>query len=330
MKILHGYRNGKELKDPVMAIGIFDGVHIGHMKVLNNVLRKSGPGNDRVILTFDPHPKIVLGKADKTIRIMSLEHRLSIFSNLGFDAAIVINFTDHISMLSPGDFVKKILCHFGTKKVFVGSNFRFGYKQSGTVSDFHSLAFSEGIEINRVNPVKKAGRIVSSTWLRKLISRGELEKASLLLRRPVSVLGTVVGGDKIARQLGFPTANIDPHHEVIPPPGVYAVKVRIGHIIYDGVLNIGVKPTFYGNRLKKRKEQCVEVHISGFSGRLYHRDVEIFFIKRIRGEKKFKTDALLKKRIEKDILAAGTILSDKDLLKKVCWFKLHKYFLKKI
>jgi riboflavin kinase/FMN adenylyltransferase len=296
MKILHGYRNGKELKDPVMAIGIFDGVHIGHMKVLNNVLRKSGPGNDRVILTFDPHPKIVLGKADKTIRIMSLEHRLSIFSNLGFDAAIVINFTDHISMLSPGDFVKKILCHFGTKKVFVGSNFRFGYKQSGTVSDFHSLAFSEGIEINRVNPVKKAGRIVSSTWLRKLISRGELEKASLLLRRP----------------------------------GVYAVKVRIGHIIYDGVLNIGVKPTFYGNRLKKRKEQCVEVHISGFSGRLYHRDVEIFFIKRIRGEKKFKTDALLKKRIEKDILAAGTILSDKDLLKKVCWFKLHKYFLKKI
>ena len=109
--------------------------------------------------------------------------------------------------------------------------------------------------------MKKGGRIVSSTWVRKLISQGKIEKASILLRRPVSTLGTVVGGDKLAQELGFPTANIDPHHEVIPPSGVYAVKVKVGDILYDGVLNIGYKPTFYGNYLKKRKEPLIEVHI---------------------------------------------------------------------
>ena len=136
MKVLHGYRdiNGK-LNDPVIAIGIFDGLHIGHMKVINNVLRKAGSGNDKVVLTFDPHPKIVLGKANKNLRIMSLEHRLSVFDKLGFDAVVIIKFTDHLSRLTPEEFIEKVLCHIGAKKVFVGNNFKFGHDQVGGIPE---------------------------------------------------------------------------------------------------------------------------------------------------------------------------------------------------
>ena len=323
MKILYGYRDLKEkLKDPIVAIGIFDGIHIGHKRVIRRVLNLRDKKRDRVIMTFDPHPQTILTPGKKLPRIMSLEHRLFIFEKMGIGATVIIRFTDFISGMTPEEFVRRVLHGIGTREVYVGSNFHFGRGKSGDVESLKRIGKTCGIDVKIVQPVKKGNRIVSSTWLRKLISRGDIGKAEKLLRRPVSVLGTVVSGERRGSSFGVPTANIDPHQEVIPPPGVYGVKVDIDSKLYDGVLNIGFKPTFYGRRLKKRKEPHIEVHIVGFEGDLYNRAMEIFFLKRLRREKKFKNEKGLKRQIAKDIKKAKKVLESKKVLWKI---KRYKY-----
>ncbi len=322
MKILYGYRNlSEKLRDPIVAIGIFDGIHIGHKRVIKKILNLQEPGRDKVVVTFDPHPRTVLRPQKTSPRIMSLEHRLYILRKMGLDAAVIIRFTDFVAAMTPEDFIRRVLGGIGARKVYVGSNFHFGRGKSGNVETFERIGRDCGIDVRTVKAVKKRGRVISSTWLRKLISSGKIEKAEKLLRRPVSVLGTVVGGDSRGKGLGVPTANIDPHQEVIPPPGVYAVKVDIDGQLFDGILNIGFKPTFYGRRLKKRREPQIEAHVIGFKGDLYGRSVEIFFIKRLRHEKRFRNEEMLKKQIRRDAEHAKKILASKKVLHKIRKYK---------
>jgi len=323
MKILYGYRDlKKKVKNPVVAIGIFDGVHLGHKRVLKKVLNTRQTKSDKVIVTFDPHPLNVLKVGKTPPRIMSLEHRLFIFEKMGLDAVVVIKFTDFFAKMSPEEFIQRVLFRgMGARKVYVGSNFHFGKGKTGNIRLFTAIGKNYGIDVVTVPPVKMNRKVVSSTWLRKLISTGKIEKAEKLLRRPVSVLGTVISGDKRGKVLGVPTANIDPHHEVTPPPGVYAVKVDVNKQIYDGVLNIGFNPTFYGGKLKKRKEPHIEVHIVGFDGDLYGKHLEIFFLKRLRRERRFKTEERLKAQIRSDIERAKKILSGKRIIWKIEKYK---------
>lgn len=323
MQVLYGYRNlEKKLKDPIVAIGVFDGIHLGHKRVIKKLLASREPAREKVVVTFDPHPQTVLRPDKKPPRIMSLDHKLFILEKMGLDAVIVIHFTDFIAAMSPEEFVKKVIGGIGARKVYVGSNFHFGKGKSGNVERFKEIGRDCGIDVRIVEPVRKSGRIVSSTWLRKLIKEGKIARAEQLLRRPVSVLGTVVKGDELGKTLGKPTANIDPHQEVIPPPGVYAVKVDISGQLYDGVLNIGFKPTFYGSKLKKRKEPRIEVHVIGYEGNLYGQNIEIFFIKKLRNEKHYKTREALVQQIKKDITKAGEVLSSQKILWKI---KRYKY-----
>jgi riboflavin kinase / FMN adenylyltransferase len=323
MKILHGYRDLKgELKDPILAIGIFDGLHVGHKRVIRKMLNMKKTGRDAVVLTFDPHPETVVRPRKSPPRIMSLEHRMHILDKMGLDAVIVIKFSDSIAAMSPEDFIVEVIGSIGARHVFVGDNFHFGKGKSGDIRTFRAIGKEHGIDVRITKPVRKRGRIVSSTWVRELVCRGNLEKAEALLRRPVSVLGTVVGGDKRGKSLGVPTANIDPHQEVIPPVGVYAVKVDIDGTIFDGVLNIGFKPTFYGNRLKKRREPHMEVHVVGFDGDLYGKALEIFFVKKLRGEKRFRSCEELKKAIARDTCKAVEVLESGKILRKI---KRYKY-----
>ncbi|MBU1656925.1 MAG: hypothetical protein KKB12_02010, partial [Candidatus Omnitrophica bacterium] len=201
-------------------------------------------------------------------------------------------------------------------------NFHFGREKKGSIKTFREVGRLYGVDVHSVYPVKKNNRIVSSTWVRRLVLGGRLKDAEALLRRPVSVLGTVVPGDERGRVLGYPTANIDPHHEVIPPPGVYAVKLDIEGRIHDGVLNIGFKPTFYGRSLKKRKEPRIEAHVFGFTGNLYGLSLEIFFIEKLRREKKFHTGGALRKQIEIDKEHAREFLASPRILNKI---KRYKY-----
>lgn len=316
MKIFHGYRDIKDkLNDPVVAIGMFDGVHLGHKKVLKKVL--SHRGRDRVVMTFDPHPQKVVSPDKTPPRIMSLEHRLRILERMGLDAAVVVNFTDFIAMMPPEEFVKRVIHGIGARKVYVGDNFHFGRAQSGGTEDLKTIGKKYDIEVFAVEPVKVGRRVVSSTWLRELIRSGRLSMAEKLLRRPVTVMGTVVRGEERGRELGFPTANIDPHHEVMPPPGVYAVKINIEGKLHDGVVNVGFKPTFYGSKLRRRKEPYVEVHLIGYKGHLYGRDLEVFFVKKLRNEKKYRTTEALIRQIGKDIEKAHSLLERDDLIRKI-------------
>jgi riboflavin kinase / FMN adenylyltransferase len=322
VKVFYGYRDLRgKLKDPILAIGIFDGIHIGHKRVIKRVVNMDRPGRDRAVLTFDPHPEAVLRPHKSPPRIMSLEHRIHIFEKMGLDAVVVIKFSDLIAMMSPEDFIKKVIGSIGARDVFVGENFHFGKAKSGDPATFRRMGKDNGIEVRIVKPVRKGGRVVSSTWVRDLVAGGNIKKAEELLRRPVSVLGTVVGGDKRGKALGVPTANIDPHHEVIPPPGVYAVKVDVAGELWDGVINIGFRPTFYSKRHKTRKEPYIEVHLIGFDGDLYGRSLEIFFIKRLRKEKKFRTQEKLKETISGDIRRAGKFLESREILRRIQEYK---------
>jgi riboflavin kinase / FMN adenylyltransferase len=308
MRTLYGYKNvRKVLKSPVLAIGIFDGIHLGHRKVIGSMMASS-PGFDKAILTFDPHPETVLSPDKELPRIMSIEHRLRIFEEMGLDAAIVVRFSQQIAEMPPETFVDKvILGGIGSRRVFVGGNFYFGKGASGDTDEFIRIGRERGVEVRVVEPVRISGNIVSSTRVRELVAKGSLEEAEKLLGRPVSVLGTVVAGDGVGRSIGTPTANIDPHHEVVPPVGVYAVKVDIGEKTLSGVLNIGYKPTFYG-RPPERQEPVIEVHILDFDGDLYGRHIEVFFVKKLRSEKKFKDREELSERIKKDIDTARGLM----------------------
>ncbi len=321
MKILYGYKNVKgELRDPIVAIGVFDGIHLGHKRIIRKVLGLRERGRDKVVMTFDPHPQTVLRPEKTPPRIMSLDHRLLILEKMGIDAAVVIRFTDFIAMMRPEDFVKRVILGIGARKVYVGSNFHFGRAKSGDAEAFRKIGGRLGVEVNIVPPVKQNRKVISSTWVRKLVTAGRIEKAEKLLRRPVSVLGTVVKGAERGRSFGLPTANVDPHQEVIPPPGVYAVKVDIDGTLYDGVLNIGFRPTFYG-RGARRKEPHIEAHVLEYDGDLYGKTVEIFFIKRLRRERRFRHEEALARQIRKDVGKARKLLTSRKILLKIRKYK---------
>ena len=244
-----------------------------------------------------------------------------IFEKMGLDAVIVIRFTDFIAMMPPEEFIKRVIRGIGCRKVYVGENFHFGRGKSGNIVDLREIGKRYGIDVRTVPPVKLGRKAASSTWLRKLIRSGNIERAEQIVRRPVSVLGTVVKGDARGKTMGRPTANIDPHQEVIPPPGVYAVKADISGKLYDGVLNIGFKPTFYGGRLKKRKEPHIEAHIIDYTGDIYGHPMEIFFIKKIRKEKHFKNIEALVRQIDKDAEKAKKVLHSKKIILKIKRYK---------
>ncbi|MBD3296868.1 MAG: bifunctional riboflavin kinase/FAD synthetase [Candidatus Omnitrophica bacterium] len=323
MDVYHGYRQpGNMLNDPVAAIGMFDGIHLGHKKVIRRVLSHSGSSHERVIITFDPHPQKVLQPDRTPPRIMSLEHRLHIMEKMGVDAVIIIRFTRRLAAMSPEEFVREVLGATGVSIVYVGANFHFGSGKTGDTEGLRRIGAEYGIEVRVVEPVKLGASVISSTWLRKLVRSGNLDKAEKILRRPVSVYGTVVRGEARGRALGYPTANIDPHQEVIPPPGVYAVKVDVDGELFNGVLNIGFKPTFYGSKLKKRKEPLIEAHIMDFKGALYGRNIEIFFVRKIRRERRFKTEQALRQRIDEDRERALKMLTGEKISRKI---KRYKY-----
>jgi riboflavin kinase / FMN adenylyltransferase len=301
MKIIRGLKHLKlQTKESVVTIGVFDGLHAGHRKIVKNTVDDARKlGLTSVVVTFDPHPAKLLRPDIKTPSLISLKHRVGLIKELGVDRLLIINFTKEFSEMSADKFVKSVLVEkLKTREIFVGENFYFGKSAASSTGDLRKLARKHGFKVTAVKPVKIGGRIVSSSLIRKLIAKGDLADAARLLGRSVSVLGTVVKGSGIARGLGCPTANINPHHEVIPPKGVYAVRARVGMKKFIGILNIGFKPTFYSPR---DKEPTIEVHLFGFKGNLYNKDIEVYFVKWLRRERKFKDRNALIRQIGLDI-----------------------------
>lgn len=281
----------KKISNPTaVTIGIFDGVHKGHQVILKRLIKEAKKLHLKsVAITFHPHPVKVLNPDATIPLLMSLEHRIRLIKEMGVDQCFIERFTKRFSRLNPEDFIKKVLIDKLNLKVLVtGENFLFGFKEKGNIGLLKRLSRLYNFKLCSMKPVKMNGEFISSTRIRRAIEKGDLVFASRMLGRPVTILGTVVKGSSVGRGIGFPTANIDPHHEAIPPSGVYSVEVRIDEDLYHGILNIS-------------RRSVIEVHILKFSGNIYGRSIEVIFKKRIRDEKGFKSLKDLQNQIKLDI-----------------------------
>lgn len=299
MKVIYGLKKIRKFKKPVVALGVFDGVHRGHRIILKSAVKKARSiRGTSVVLTFSPHPQ-------KEESLYSLEHRLRLIGELGIDVSIVINFNQKFAGISAENFIKNILIRrIGIGYIYVGKNFKFGKNAQGDSKLLKKLSRIYNFKLRVFEVIRINNRSISSTYIRKLIKKGNLKAAQRLLMRPVSVLGTVIKGVSLATKLGFPTANIDPHHEVLLPCGVYAVKIIFEHQKLNGVCNIGTKPTF-----RTQDGKYIEVYIFNFKKNIYGRYLEIQFAKKIRDEKKFASAFSLVKQIKKDIIRSKALFS---------------------
>jgi riboflavin kinase/FMN adenylyltransferase len=302
----------KKLAWPVVTLGVFDGVHSGHQKVIQKTIdlanKKSG---ESIILTFDRHPKSVLSQTQQSC-ITSLEHRLVLFEQLGVDISVVLEFDKKIAEISAEDFIIKILHEWlGAKVIVLGFNCSFGKGRRGNASMVRDYAEKYGFEVVTCNPLEFEGEITSSTTIRKHIIQGNLQKAKGMLGRRVSVFGTVIKGSGRGKGLGFPTANLNLHHEIKPPSGVYATKVFLEGREYKAITNIGTCPTF--GESTRNDEPVVEVHIIGFDESIYGKDLEVQFLFKLREETRFESADELKLQLERDKMRFMKRTSEKVL-----------------
>ena len=302
----------KKLNWPVVTLGVFDGVHLGHQKVIQKTIDLASKENgESIILTFDRHPKSFLLQTQQSC-ITSLEHRLVLFEQLGVDISIVLEFDKKIAEISAEDFIAKIIHELlGAKVVVLGFNCSFGKDRRGDASMVCNFAEKYGFEVVVCEPAEIEGEITSSTAIRKEIIQGDLRKAKGMLGRRVSVLGTVIKGVGRGSELGFPTANLNLHHEIKPPSGVYATKAFLDGREYNAITNIGTCPTF--EKDTDDNEPLVEVHIIDFNESIYGKDLEVRFLYKLREEIKFENADELKRQLERDKMRFTNKYSKKAL-----------------
>ncbi len=325
MVIIKNYKHiiQEKLRQPVIAtVGIFDGVHLGHRHIIAKCVDKARQSKgSSILITFYPHPLKRLNTKLCPPLIMSLEQRLKIFEELGVDLCVIINFTKIFAGLSAVNFVHKVLIkRLRIKELFIGYNFRFGFKAKGDINLLKKISRQAGLKVTIVREVKVKGRPISSTAIRRLTEEGKLSEAGRLLGKPYSIYGVVVKGEKRGAGLGFPTANIKTYQEVLPPNGVYAVMADIEKRCYMGMLNIGTRPTFLKTPHSRKMSKLaikpeIEVHLFGVNRFLYGKEMEIFPVKKIRDERKFKDRHSLMERLRKDsVIAKAILVTLKNLL----------------
>ena len=293
------------MRGVVVALGNFDGVHLGHQEVLGRAVEEGLRRGMRVVAaTFHPHPRAVLGAGDPPKLLTPMTLRREELLRHGADEVVEIPFDLELSKKNPEQFVREVLVgDVGAGVVVVGENFRYGHRAAGDVGDLHRLMREMGgeavaVEVRGVGE----GAGISSTRIRALVSEGKVDEAASLLGRPYVLRGEVVVGDRRGRTIGFPTANVLPDAEaVLPARGVYAGFVVVGDDEYIACTNVGVAPTF------ARAESRIEAYLLDFDGDLYGRVIDVGFTRKIRGEKKFSGVAELKAQIQRDVEEARLI-----------------------
>ena len=296
-------RYGKTGRGSVVAIGTFDGIHIGHQRVLEYAIQRAKEsGAASTALTFEPPPAKLLRPETAPLRISTNQQRMDWFGIVGMETAVVLPFTRELAVLSPEEFVEQILVNqLKVRAVVVGDNFRFGSKQAGDVKFLRELGMRQGFDVVVHTPVMLDGKVVSSTLIRKLVSEGEVRKAARFLGRPFALTGEVISGTGMGRKFTFPTLNMKPEQELLPARGVYITRTVLeGEASsHRSVTNVGVRPTFNGSGLS------VETHLLDYSGNFTPKNIEVRFWKRLRAEKKFSSPEELKEQIARDIATAN-------------------------
>jgi riboflavin kinase/FMN adenylyltransferase len=308
MTIYHTLEDFKPLNYAVVTSGTFDGVHIGHQKILNKVKEIARKENgETVLITYWPHPRLVLYPDDTNLKLLNtFEEKADLLREQGIDHLLRIPFTKEFSKLTSEEFIQNILVNtLNTKKLVIGYDHRFGNNREGRFEQLKEDSSKYGFEVEEI-PKQEVDHIgVSSTKIRNALLIGEVDLANELLGSSYSINGRVIKGEKIGRIIGFPTANleIESKHKLIPADGAYAVKVVSNGQLFNGMLNIGYRPTVNG------KIKTIEVHIFNFEADIYGESIKVLFIKRIREEIKFSDIEALKKQLKLDKIEAGKILN---------------------
>ncbi|TDF98181.1 bifunctional riboflavin kinase/FAD synthetase [Paenibacillus piri] len=289
----------------VIAIGDFDGVHLGHQEVIRRAIQTAGElGIPASIMTFNPHPREVLGQCKYIKLLTPVEQKKRLMAELGVNNTYIVSFNQQLMMLTPAEFVENVLVPMKVNTVIVGFDFRFGYRGAGDPDTLCELAQGR-FAVEVIRPFHQSGSKVSSTRVRDHLLSGELEQANALLGRPYSLNGIVVTGDGRGKTIGFPTANIDVQDPfLIPAIGVYAVRVSVQGHLYDGVMNVGKKPTFE----TELEQPTLEAHLFDFSETIYGETVSVEFIRYLRAERKFSGVQELVAQIHRDADEARSIL----------------------
>jgi riboflavin kinase / FMN adenylyltransferase len=310
MKILRAIDQLESLDGPThLAIGVFDGLHIGHQEVIGRALESAARmGGSAVVVTFDPHPVRVL-RPEKAPRLLtSTRHKLQLIDKMGVDAVLLLEFTLEFSRTPPEAFVEKLAQSSNRlSRVCVGQEWTFGADRSGSTRLLEELAPKFDFEVITVPPVLVGERVVSSTLIRSAVECGDFVSASTYLGREFTILGTVSEGRQLGRRLGFPTANLRAHNELFPPNGVYAAKARFRDSDYGGVVNVGIRPTIEN----ESGERLLEIHLFDFDEQIYGHDVEVEFLEYLRPEQKFSGIEELKAQIHQDATKARAIYEAK-------------------
>ena len=284
------------LVHPVLALGNFDGLHRGHLKIIERVRRGAAEhGGTPMAMTFDPHPPRIV-RPDKAPPLLMTKHqRLEALHGAGIACVAVVRFTRELSEWDPETFVRTVLVDWlRVSEVWVGANFLFGHGRSGNFSVLRSLGQRYGFRADKIDPVRYKDFVVSSTRIRRLITEGRMDEAGALLGHTYYIDGRVVEGRRRGRELGYPTANIATENELLPPHGVYATTTTIDGVVRAGMTNVGIRPTFGDSNV------IVETHLLDYSADLYGTRVRLSFVQRLRDERRFEDVDALRTQIQAD------------------------------
>jgi riboflavin kinase / FMN adenylyltransferase len=286
---------------PVLALGNFDGLHRGHMKIIDRVRRRAGErGGTPAAMTFEPHPPRVLRPDKAPPLLMTPDQRLEALARSGMQGVAVVRFTEDLSRWDPETFVRSVLVEWlHVAEVWVGANFLFGHDRAGTFSVLRSLGARYGFRAEKIDPVRYKDFVVSSTRIRRLLAEGRVDEAGALLGHHYFIDGVVARGAGRGRGLGFPTANVQTTNELVPPAGVYATTITIDGIVHPSITNIGLRPTF-----GDVEQPVVETHIFDVDRDLYEAGVRLSFVQRLRDERAFPDFDALRAQIEADCRSA--------------------------
>lgn len=300
METLQSISELSRLQGPLfLAIGVFDGVHLGHQTVISTSAEHARAANGTpVVVTFDPHPEKVLRPDAAPHLLTATPHKIALIRDLGVEHLLVIKFDKAFAATEPEDFVRQLVKHSKPlREVCVGHEWSFGKNRRGNLDLLSKLGAQFNFNVVGIPPVTVNGELVSSTTIRRAVEAGDMQKAAAMLGRDYTILGTVVHGDDLGKKIGFPTANLSAHNEQFPPNGVYVAEAKLDGVAYPGVINLGYRPTVSSSK----SDRVLEIHLLDFKREIYGKDLEVRFLRYLRPEKKFENVDALVRQIKADV-----------------------------
>ena len=310
LKIFHSIKSFKVAKPTIVTIGTFDGVHLGHRKILEQITKSAHALNcESLVLTFFPHPRMVLQEDTEMKQLNTLDEKITLLDNLGIDNLVVHPFDKEFSRLTAEEFVKEVLVAvFKIKKIIIGHDHRFGRNRTANIDDLITFGETYGFEVEQISAQEINEVSISSTKIRNALLEGNIELATTYLGYNYSLTGIISKGKQLGRTIGYPTANIkiEEDYKLIPLNGVYVAKSFLNGIIFYGMMNIGTRPTVEG------VNQTIEVHFFDFNQDLYNQKITVSLLKRMRSEQKFESIEALKSQLLLDKITAQDYISQLD------------------